>query len=124
MLTSRSILIFMVLFQSSLAQTGNQSQRLKIRTNSSEFINTLPFPNSVFKHKLRGKDTTGQFVLFEAEYMTDGPGRHIHTKEDELFHILDGQVQFYVDEKQFCGSTDDYVFVPRNVPQAIRVHNI
>ncbi|CAF4335479.1 unnamed protein product, partial [Rotaria magnacalcarata] len=33
-------------------------------------------------------------------------------------------VQFFVDGKQFCGSTGDYVYVPRNTPQAIRVHNI
>ena len=103
---------------------GNMTQSwLAVQPNSSEYIHTLPFPYSVFKHKLRGNDTNGAFVLFEAEYLTDGPGLHIHTKEDELFHIIEGHVQFIVDGKQFCGSTGDYVYVPRNVSQGIRIMN-
>ena len=102
---------------------NSNSSWLAVRPNSSEYIHTLPFPYSVFKHKLRGNDTNGAFVLFEAEYLTDGPGLHVHTKEDELFHIIEGHVQFIVDGKQFCGSAGDYVYVPRNVSQGIRILN-
>ncbi|CAF1637937.1 unnamed protein product [Didymodactylos carnosus] len=102
----------------------NDSKWLAVRSNSSEFIHTLPFPNSVFKYKFRGNETRDLFTLFEADYLDDGPGQHIHTREDELFHIIDGNVQFFVNGEQFCGSTGDYVYVPRNVAQAIRIHNI
>ena len=103
---------------------GNQTASWwSVQANSSEFIHTLPFPNSVFKYKFRGNQTNGSFVLFEADYLTDGPGLHIHTREDELFHIIDGNVQFIVNGTQFCGSPGDYVYVPRNVPQGIRIQN-
>jgi mannose-6-phosphate isomerase-like protein (cupin superfamily) len=120
---SLAITLSVVCQWTAWAQTISNSQFYAVRPNSSEFINTLPFPNSVFKYKLRGQQTGGLFTLFEADYLTDGPGRHVHTREDELFHIIDGQVQFFVDGKQFCGATGDYVYVPRNIPQAIRIQN-
>jgi mannose-6-phosphate isomerase-like protein (cupin superfamily) len=93
------------------------------RTNSSGYIPTLPFPNSGFQHKIDGSQTNRTFVVFDALYLTEGPGYHYHTKDDELFHILDGKVQFIVNGSQFCGSTGDYVYVPRNISQGIRVYN-
>jgi mannose-6-phosphate isomerase-like protein (cupin superfamily) len=93
------------------------------KANSSVYFPTLPFPNSVFQHKIRGSHTNRTFVVFDALYQTEGPNYHYHTKDDELFHILDGKVQFIVNGSQFCGSTGDYVYVPRNVTQGIRVYN-
>jgi len=93
------------------------------KANSSKSIPTLPFPNSIFQHKIRGNQTDQSFVLFEAEYLNEGPGHHFHMKDDELFHILEGQVQLIVDGKQFCGSSGDYIYVPRNISQGIRVYN-
>ena len=93
------------------------------RRGASVAMPTLPFPNSVFQHKVRSHQTDGTFVLFEAEYLNGGPGHHLHTRDDELFHILQGQVQFIVNNTQFCAATGDYVYVPRNVSQGIRVQN-
>ncbi|CAF4371211.1 unnamed protein product [Adineta steineri] len=44
-------------------------------------------------------------------------------KDDELFYIIDGNVQFIVNGSQFCASAGDYVYVPRFVSQGIRVYN-
>ncbi|CAM4755452.1 unnamed protein product [Rotaria magnacalcarata] len=104
----------------SWTQLNNGSRWLAVRPNSSEFIHTLPFPNSVYKYKFGSRETGGLYTLFEPEYLTDGPahGKKISKKTRST------AVQFFVDGKQFCGSTGDYVYVPRNTPQAIRVHNI
>ena len=93
------------------------------QANSGQSIPTLPFPNSLFQHKIRGSHTNETFVLFEGEYLDEGPGYHLHMKDDELFHILDGQVQMIVNGSQFCASTGDYVYVPRGISQGIRVYN-
>ena len=122
-IASIALILLLVCQWTARGQISKHSRVHTVRPNSSQFINTLPFPNSVFKYKLRGHQTGGLFTLFEAEYLTDGPSRHIHTREDELFHIVDGQVQFFVDGKQFCGSSGDYLYVPRNVPQAIRIQS-
>lgn len=93
------------------------------RANSGQSIPTLPFPNSIFQHKIRGNQSNGNFVLFEAEYLDEGPGYHLHLKDDELFHILNGQVQMIVNGSQFCASTGDYVYIPRGISQGIRIYN-
>ncbi|CAF3318747.1 unnamed protein product [Rotaria socialis] len=118
------VMMLMAVCHMSWGQLNNESRWLAVQPNSSDFVHTLPFPNSVCKYKFGSRETGGLYTLFEAEYLTDGPGRHIHTREDELFQIIDGKVQFFVNGKQLCGSTGDYVFVPRNTPQTIRVHNI
>jgi mannose-6-phosphate isomerase-like protein (cupin superfamily) len=105
-------------------ESVHDGQWLAVQPNSTEFIHTLPFPSSVFKYKFRGNETGGLYTLFEVDYLNDGSGKHMHTREDELFHIIDGNVQFFVDGKQFCGSTGDYAYVPRHVSQAIRIYNI
>ena len=93
------------------------------QANSGQSIPTLPFSNSVFQHKIRGSHTNETFVLFEAEYLDEGPGYHLHMKDNELFHIPDAQVRMIVNGRQFCASTGDYGYVPRGIPQGIRVYN-
>jgi len=48
------------------------------------------------------KDTNGAFLLMEA---TLAPGTepppHVHTREDELFYVLEGEFDVYVGEKAF-----------------------
>lgn len=112
-------LVLLVLATTSLAD----SSIVIARANSSPSIPTLPFPNSIFQHKIRGSQTNQAFVLFEAEYLDEGPGHHLHMKDDELFHILDGQVQMIVNGSQFCAASGDYVYVPRGISQGIRVYN-
>lgn len=94
-----------------------------VKKTDTPFMHTMPFPYARFQHKFRGSQTGNTFVLFEAEYFNEGPGYHVHMKDDELFHITRGRVQFIVNGTQFCASTGDYVYVPRTVPQGILVRN-
>ncbi|CAF5073403.1 unnamed protein product, partial [Rotaria magnacalcarata] len=41
----------------SWTQLNNGSRWLAVRPNSSEFIHTLPFPNSVYKYKFGSRET-------------------------------------------------------------------
>ena len=118
------IFVFVVFISALLNETVNGNEWLAIRPHSSEYVHTLPFPNSILKYKFRGDQTNGHFLLFEADYLDQGPEHHIHTREDELFHIIEGNVQFIVDGKQFCGSTGDYVYVPKYVSQGLRIENV
>lgn len=120
---SMTMFILLLIRISSLISCVLTKSVVIARKNSKNSMPTLPFPNSVFQHKIRGNQTDKTFVLFEAEYLTEGPGYHIHMNDDELFHILEGQVQFIVNNTQFCASTGDYVFVPRSISQGIRVYN-
>ena len=45
-----------------------------------------------------GEDTNGRYAFFEAAvFPGGGPPPHIHSREEEGFYVLEGEVAFYVD---------------------------
>jgi quercetin dioxygenase-like cupin family protein len=44
-----------------------------------------------------------------------GPIAHIHSRHDEAFYLLEGEVEFLNGDETFIASTGDFVFVPRGV---------
>ncbi|HEU5247071.1 MAG TPA: cupin domain-containing protein [Candidatus Udaeobacter sp.] len=70
------------------------------------------------------KDTNGAFLLIEA---TLAPGTepppHVHTREDELFYVLEGKFDVYVGEKAFKVEGGECVFMPRFKPHAFVIRS-
>ena len=60
------------------------------------------------------KDGNGDFALIEA-IMEPGnePPPHVHSREDELYYILEGEVDVYVGEEAFKVQTGECVFFPK-----------
>ena len=83
----------------------------------------LPFPNAQLKYKLRSEQTYNQLTSLELDCLDEGPGYHSHIREDKMYRVLQGQVQFIVNGTQFCAKAGDYVYVPRFLAQTFRVNN-
>ena len=84
-------------------------------------MHALPFPNGFYRIIVRGNDTNNQFTIIEGlVYMNEGARLHYHMAEDEMFFIINGTLQFYVDGKQFCAPAGTTVYIPRNVSQSVR----
>jgi len=70
------------------------------------------------------KDTNGAFFLVEA---TLAPGTepppHVHSREDELFYVLEGEFEVYVGEKAFNVKAGECVFLPRYKPHAFVIRS-
>jgi quercetin dioxygenase-like cupin family protein len=49
-----------------------------------------------------------------------GIPRHIHTREEETFHVLEGEFEFEVDGRTVRALVGTTVFAPRNVPHGFR----
>ncbi|HEY7452949.1 MAG TPA: cupin domain-containing protein [Thermoleophilaceae bacterium] len=65
-------------------------------------------------------DTTGgAFTIFEERDPVDTP-LHVHTNEDELFYVLEGEHLFRVGDEEHRAGPGDVVFAPRGVPHAQR----
>ena len=65
-------------------------------------------------------DTTGgAFTIFEERDPVDTP-LHVHTNEDELFYVLEGEHVFQVGEEEHRAGPGGLVFAPRGVPHAQR----
>ena len=71
---------------------------------------------------ISGRDTGGSFSLIHG-YEIKGlePPPHLHTKEDESFYVLDGEIDYNVDNKVFKAKQGNWVFLPRNIVHSFQV---
>lgn len=72
--------------------------------------------------KLTGEDTSGQFTLIET-YNDPGLGipLHVHQNEDEIFHVLEGELEMQLGDKTVVLKTGDLAFCPRGIPHSWKV---
>ena len=49
-----------------------------------------------------------------------GPPRHIHSREDEIFYILEGTYELHVGEEHRTVSAGASAVLPRNIPHGFR----
>ena len=72
---------------------------------------------------LSAKETNGDIYLVEGT-MPEGSSVpvHIHQHEDEIFHVLEGEVELTLGEKTFIGKSGDIVYLPRGVKHGIRTY--
>jgi quercetin dioxygenase-like cupin family protein len=70
------------------------------------------------------KDTNGAFFLVEA-MLAPGtePPPHLHTREDELFYVLEGEFDVYVGKEAFEVEAGECVFLPRFKPHAFVIRS-
>jgi quercetin dioxygenase-like cupin family protein len=72
--------------------------------------------------KLTGEDTNNLITITESVY---APGfnipLHVHTREDEMFIVVDGTFEFTIGSEHFTLGAGDIAFGPRNVPHGFRL---
>ena len=70
---------------------------------------------------LSGTDTGGAYCLLEVSL---APGmavpRHTHTREDEVYFVLAGELEVTVEEKIFVLRQGDTLLAPRDIPHELR----
>lgn len=75
----------------------------------------------VYTILLAGQDTGGRYAWVEA---TIGPGNgpppHYHSREDEAFYVLEGELAFVVDGRQVAAPAGTVLHVPRGVAHAFK----
>ena len=68
------------------------------------------------------KDTGGAFSLihgFEIKGLEPPP--HIHTREDESFYLLDGEITYKAGDKVMNARKGNWVFLPRGIQHSFQV---
>src|SRR6266700_501985 len=64
---------------------------------------------------LHGKQTNNTISMMGATNLPNsGPPWHVHTLEDEIWHVIDGEYDIQVDENMFRAGPGATVFGPRN----------
>ena len=80
------------------------------------------YGNSLWEMLVPNEATNGKLSVFQST-MPEGfsPPRHIHTREDEVFLVLDGEVWFDVDGEFTLTGPGASVYMPRGVPHTFRI---
>jgi mannose-6-phosphate isomerase-like protein (cupin superfamily) len=79
----------------------------------------VAFSEAEFLVKASADNTGGAFTVIEERDPLDTP-RHVHTHEDELFIVLEGEHVFEIGDREFAAGPGAVVFAPRGVPHAHR----
>ena len=58
----------------------------------------------------------GIAVLEHRAARGDSPPLHIHHEEDEIFHVLDGEVRFRAGDREHLARAGEVLLTPRGVP--------
>ena len=70
---------------------------------------------------LSGTDTGGAYCLLEVSLASGmAVPRHTHTREDEVYFVLAGELEVIVGEKSFVLRPGDTLLAPRDIPHKLR----
>ena len=76
-------------------------------------------PGDHYTFLATGEETGGAYFVMEALVPPGGgPPPHIHRREDETFYLVEGEIEFKLDDKVIAAGPGDFVNVPRGT-----VHN-
>jgi quercetin dioxygenase-like cupin family protein len=80
------------------------------------------FGGGILTMKVTAAETDGAFMLFE-DHMARGKTTplHVHTNEDELLYVLDGEILVHVDGQNHAVGSRAVALAPRGVPHAFLV---
>jgi quercetin dioxygenase-like cupin family protein len=70
---------------------------------------------------LSGADTGGAYSLLEVSLASGiGVPRHTHTREDEAYFVLAGELEVIVGDEKFVLRAGDILMAPRGIPHQLR----
>ncbi|CAF3335534.1 unnamed protein product [Rotaria sp. Silwood2] len=92
-----------------------------VQPNEGERLQVLAVANSERIIKIRGSQTDGRIMIMEGEILVgEGPPIHIHHREDEYFHVLQGELEFQVGDQRILGTAGTWVYAPRYIKHRYR----
>jgi RimJ/RimL family protein N-acetyltransferase/quercetin dioxygenase-like cupin family protein len=93
-------------------------QALHIPDGSGATFSILGLETTV---KVTAAQSDGAYVVYE-QIVSPGMGvpPHVHTREDEIFFVLDGQMEFLAGDQMVVAKPGAVVYAPRNVPHAYK----
>jgi quercetin dioxygenase-like cupin family protein len=102
----------------------NTSLLLKAFKRSTSLERSKWYMGMLLTNLTETPDTNGAFSLFEATLVPGTePPPHVHSREDELFYVLEGEFDVYVGEEVLNGKTGECIFLPRFKPHAFIIRS-
>jgi len=82
---------------------------------------TIAIVGDVYRFLATGEDTDGKYALFEAIVGPGGgPPPHVHSREEEGFYILEGEIRFMIDGKPVVATAGMFANLPVGIPHSFK----
>jgi len=74
---------------------------------------TIAIVGDVYRFMATGDDTDGKYATFEAVVRPcGGPPPHIHSREEESFYVLEGEITFQVGDERIVAKAGTFANMP------------
>src|SRR6476661_6941403 len=75
----------------------------------------------VYRFLATGEDTNGKYALWEAIVPPGGgPPPHVHSREEEGFYVLEGEITFTIAEKRLVAGPGMFANMPVGTPHSFK----
>lgn len=82
---------------------------------------TVAVVGDVYRFLATGDDTNGKYALWEALVPPGGgPPPHVHSREEEGFYILEGEITFTIGDKRLLASAGMFANMPVGTPHSFK----
>src|ERR671937_350534 len=82
---------------------------------------TVAVVGDVYRFLATGEDTNGQYALWEAIVPPGaGPPPHVHSREEEGFYVLEGEITFTVNGERVVATAGTFANVPVGTPHSFK----
>ena len=82
---------------------------------------TVALVGDVYRFLATGEDTNCKYALFEALVSPGGgPPPHVHSREEEGFYILEGEIAFTIDGKRVVATPGMFANMPVGTPHSFK----
>jgi quercetin dioxygenase-like cupin family protein len=82
---------------------------------------TVALVGDVYRFLATGDDTNGKYALCEVVVLPGGgPPPHVHSREEEGFYILEGEITFQVGGERIVATAGMFANMPVGTPHAFK----
>src|SRR5258707_1946555 len=82
---------------------------------------TIAVVGDVYRFLALGDETNGKYALWEAIVPPGGgPPPHVHSREEEGFYILEGEITFHIGEQRIVASAGMFANMPVGTPHSFK----
>ena len=82
---------------------------------------TVALVGDVYRFLATGEDTDGKYALWEAIVPPGGgPPPHVHSREEEGFYVLEGEITLQVGDERLVATAGMFVNMPVGTPHSFK----
>jgi len=82
---------------------------------------TIAVVGDVYRFLATGDDTNGKYALWEAIVPPGGgPPPHVHSREEEGFYILEGEITFRIGDERIVATAGMFANMPVGTPHSFK----